>query len=124
MVLQGMPLQVHDIDIQTNKVGAYEIEGTFAEYIIKPVRFIESEQICSHLGMLEMDGILVEIMGDIRHRQDNYTWDDPVTVETYRQWLDIGDLQVPVMALDYEYHAYLRLGRIEKAEMIRSWLKK
>jgi hypothetical protein len=124
MVLQGMPLQVHDIDIQTNKAGAYDIEHTFAEYIIKPVRFVESELICSHLGMLEIDGIIVEVMGDIRHRQDNSTWDVPVMVETYKQWLDMDELHVPVMSLDYEYQAYLRLGRIEKADMIRSWLKK
>ncbi len=124
MVLQGMPLEVHDIDIQTNKNGAYDIERTFAEYIIKPVCFIESELICSHLGMLEIDGIIVEIMGEIRHRQDNYAWDVPVMIEKYKQWLDIDELHVPVMSLDYEYRAYLRLGRIEKAEMIQSWLNK
>ena len=124
MALQGMPLEVHDIDIQTNKDGAYYIECFFAEYMIKPVRFIESELICSHLGLLEIDGIFVEIMGDIRQRQDNLTWDVPIRVETYRQWLEIDEMHVPVMSLEYEYHAYLRLGRIEKAEMIRSWLKK
>jgi len=119
-----MPLEVHDIDLQTNKEGAYDIERNFEEYVIKPVRLIGSELICSHPGMLEIDGIIVEIMGDLRHRQDNYAWDVPVMVETYRKWLDMDEMHVPVMSLDYEGHAYLRPGRIEKAGKIQSWLNK
>lgn len=29
MALQGMDIEVHDIDIQTNQYGAYEIESFF-----------------------------------------------------------------------------------------------
>ena len=31
MALQGMRLEVHDIDLQTDEIGAYEIEKRFAE---------------------------------------------------------------------------------------------
>jgi len=37
-----------------------------------------------------------------------------------RGWLN-ADSRVVV---EYEYQAYLRLGRMEKAEMLRSWLEK
>jgi hypothetical protein len=124
MALQGMPLEVHDIDIQTNRDGAYDIERVLMEYIVRPVRYLESELIRSHLGMLEIDGIQVEIMGDIQKRLENQSWEAPVRVESYRQWLDIEGMQVPVLSLDYEYQAYLRLGRTEKAEMLRAWLHK
>jgi len=32
-------------------------------------------------------------------------------------------MRIPVLSLEYEYQAYLKLGRIEKAEMLRSWLQ-
>jgi len=32
-------------------------------------------------------------------------------------------MQVPVLSLEYEYQAYLKLGRIDKAEMLRKWLQ-
>ena len=124
MALQGMTVDVHDIDIQTDKDGAYEIERRFSEYIVKPVSYIISERIRSHLGELEIDGIKVEIMGDIQKRSEDQVWEDPVKVELYKCWIGINGIQIPVLSLEYEYQAYLKLGRIERAEMLRNWLQK
>jgi hypothetical protein len=124
MALQGIPVQVHDIDIQTDKDGAYGIENYFAEYVVQPVHYSESERIRSHLGVLKIDGIKVEIMGDIQKRLGDQIWEEPVKVERYRRWVEVGGKLIPVLSLEYEYQAYLKLGRIEKAEMLRSWLQK
>ena len=124
MALQGMTVDVHDIDIQTDKEGAYEIERRFSEYIVQPVSYIISERIRSHLGALEIDGIKVEIMGDIQKRSEDLAWEDPVEVELYKCWAGINGMQIPVLSLEYEYQAYLKLGRNEKAEMLRNWLQK
>jgi hypothetical protein len=124
MALQGMPVAVHDIDLQTDRDGAYAIERVLREYVVQPVRYLESERIRSHLGMLVMDGIQVEIMGAIQKRLDDQAWEDPVRIESVRQWLEIDGNQVPVLSLEYEYQAYLRMGRTEKAELLRAWLDK
>jgi hypothetical protein len=124
MALQGVPIQVHDIDIQTDKDGAYEIERCFAEYVVEPVRYSESERICSHFGVLEIDDIKVEIMGNIQKRLGDWGWEKPVKVEHYRRWVEVGGMRVPVLSLEYEYQAYRRLGRDEKAEILQSWLQK
>jgi len=124
MALQGMTVDVHDIDIQTDKDGAYEIERRFSEYVVQPVRYLISERIRSHLGALEIDGIRVEIMGDIQKRLDDQTWEEPVKVELHKCWVGIDGMQIPVLSLEYEYQAYLKLGRNEKAEMLRNWLQK
>ena len=124
MALQGMTVDVHDIDIQTDKDGAYEIERRFSEYVVKPVLYIISEQIRSHLGALEIGGIKVEIMGDIQKRLDDQTWEEPVKMERHKCWVEIDEMQIPVLSLEYEYQAYLKLGRNEKAEMLRNWLQK
>ena len=124
MALQGVPIEVRDIDIQADRDGAYEIERRHAEYVVKPVNYSKSERIRSHFGMLKIDDIKVEIMGDLQKHLDNQTWEDPVKVERYRHWVEVTGMRIPVLSLDYEYRAYLKLGRVEKAEMLRNWLQR
>jgi hypothetical protein len=62
-------------------------------------------------------------MGDIQKRLGDQSWEKPVKVEYYRRWVEVGGMLIPVLSLEYEYQAYLKLGRIEKAEMLRSWLQ-
>jgi hypothetical protein len=63
--LQGLPVTVHDVDIQTDTAGAYEMERRFAASVTRPVRYATAERIRSHLGALILDGITAEVMGDI-----------------------------------------------------------
>jgi hypothetical protein len=123
MALQGVDVEVHDIDIQTDKDGAYEIESRFSECVVKPVRYSISERIRSHFGMLEIDDMKVEIMGDIQMKLDDQTWEEPVKVERYRHWVEVDGMRIPVLSLEYEYQAKLKLGRNEKAEILRKWLQ-
>lgn len=120
--LRGLDTEVNDIDIQTDRLGAYQIERIFSEFTLKPVAFSSAEKIQSHLGALKIDGIKVEIMGDIQKRDAEGRWDSPVDLREYREYVEIEGMQIPVLSLAYEYEAYLRLGRVEKAEMLRKWL--
>jgi hypothetical protein len=122
MALQGMDVDIHDLDIQTEKTGAYEIERCLSKYVVTPVRYAESDRIRSHLGRLAIDGVRVEIMGDIQKRVDD-AWEEPVDIKRHKRWLCVQDIDIPVLSLEYEYWAYLRLGRMEKAEMLRTWLQ-
>ncbi len=124
MALQGVPIDVHDIDIQADEHGAYEIERRLAEYVVKPVCYRESERICSHLGMLKIDGFQVEIMGDFQIRLDDQRWEEPIKVEDYRHWIEVDGMRVPVLSLEYEFQAYLRLGRSDTAKILQAWLKR
>jgi hypothetical protein len=123
MALQGMDIEIHDMDIQTDQYGAYEIEACFSEYIVKAVQYSASERIRSHFGALEMDGVKIEIMGDIQKLLNDQNWEEPVKVELYRHWISFEGMQVPVLSLEYEHQAYLKLGRVEKAERIKNWLE-
>src|SRR5579884_315732 len=75
--LQGIALQPHDIDLQSDEAGAYEIERRFSEFVVRKVTFSTAEKIRSHLGALSIDGIQVEVMGDISKRLDDGTWEEP-----------------------------------------------
>ena len=123
MALQGMKLEVHDIDLQTNTTGAYEIEKRLSEYIIQPVRYVTSERIQSHLGVLKIEGIKVEIMGALQKLLDGQKWERPIEVAKYRHFVETDGMRVPVLSLAYEQQAYRQLGRVDRAAAIERWLK-
>ena len=122
MALQGMDIKIHDIDIQTDQSGTYEIAGLFSEYVVEPVHYLASESMRSHFGILEIDGVKIDIMGDVQKLLENQTWEEPVKVERYLRWVNFDNLLVPVLSLEYEYEAYRNLGRLQKAEKIKNWL--
>ena len=121
--LQGVPAEPNDIDIQTDKRGAYEIERHFSEFMTKRVTLSSTEKIRSHFGKLMIDGIKIEIMGDIQKRLEDGNWENPVNLEHHKRVVEVEGMKVPVLSLEYEYQAYMKLGRIEKAEMLRNWLQ-
>ncbi len=121
--LQNVTVTPQDIDLQTNEAGAYEIERLLSEHITRNVAFSSAENIRSHFGALTIDGIKVEIMGDISKRLEDSTWERPVDLERYKQFVEVEGMQVPVLSLEYEYQAYLKLGRLEKAQMLRKVLQ-
>lgn len=120
--LQGVPAQPNDIDIQTDKAGAYAIESLFSDVVIRKVKFSSAERIKSYFGALQIDGIQVEIMGDIQKRDADGGWEEIVDLVRYRRMVEIDGLIVPVLSLEYEYQAYLKFGRTERAKMLRRWL--
>lgn len=118
--LQGLPLEPHDIDIQTDTDGAYEIERCFSSRVIRKVAFSSTDHIRSHFGALQIEGIVVEIMGDIQKRVDeNGLWEPPVDLKSHRQFVHIEGMEIPVLALAYEAQAYRKLGRWERARMLQ-----
>ncbi len=123
MALQGMDVSVHDIDLQTDRPGAYEIERRLSEFVAEPVRYTASESVRSHLGRLVMDALQVEIIGDMQKRLADGTWEKPVRVENCRCWVEVEGIRIPVLSLEHEYEAYRRMGRAERADRIKEWLE-
>ena len=121
--LQGMPVEPHDIDIQSDEKGAYEIERLFSEYVSHPVALSSTEAMRSHFGALAIDGLEVEIMGDIQKRSDDGAWQEPTDLNRHKRMVDVEGMRVPVLSLEYEREAYLKMGRVEKAERLREWLE-
>jgi Aminoglycoside-2''-adenylyltransferase len=121
LALQGVPIEPHDIDISTDKAGAYETERLFGELVIKPVAFSSTDKIRSHFGAFVLDGVKVEIMGDVQTRASDGTWFEPDGLR-HKRIIEVEGMQVPVLSLEFEYQAYMRLERFEKAEAIQKRL--
>lgn len=120
--LQGVPVPVHDIDLQTDEASAYRITQCFADQVTRPVTFSSTDRIRSHYGALTLDGVLVEVMGAIAKRLPDGTWEAPVDIRPHRRWVAGAGFAVPVLDLAYEEHAYRLLGRTERADLLRQYL--
>ena len=120
--LQGVPVEPKDIDIQTDRAGAYEIERLIAAAVVRPVTFSTAERIRSHFGALLLGGVTVEIMGDIEKRRPDGTWAPPPDLSRHSHMVTVEGMRLPVLSLEYEYQAYVALGRTERAAMLRAWL--
>lgn len=116
--LQDVPLTPNDIDVQTTEDGAYAIEEAFSEQVVEPVSFSESETIRSHFGVVELDGIRIEIMGAVQKRQSDGRWEPPVDVTDHRTFVDVEEILIPVLTLRYEASAYEQMGRSERATIL------
>jgi hypothetical protein len=120
--LQGVPVRPNDIDLQTDEAGAYEIEKRFAPHIHRPVSFSTTGRIRSHYGVLLIDGIKVDVIGDIEKRLPDGSWTPPPDLVHQRRFIVVAGFQIPVLKIEYEIEAYTLLGRIEQAQLLQAWL--
>ena len=120
--IQGMELSPHDIDIQTNKQGAYSINKLLSKYCIEQVYFKESEKIRSYFGVFKTDSVKIEVMGDIQ-KLVNDSWTPKTDLKSEIVMIDWKGMKIPVMDLGYELHAYHDMGRFERAELIKKFLQ-
>ena len=120
--LHGLPVEVHDIDVQGDEEGVYEIARRMTAYVTEPVKLRESDFLRSHFGRLQVEGIQVELMGDVQKRLPDGSWGSPADVGENSEMVTVENMQFPVMKLEYEAVAYRQMGRAEKAGMIERWL--
>ncbi|HEY6615995.1 MAG TPA: hypothetical protein VIZ32_15800 [Vicinamibacterales bacterium] len=117
--IQGVPVELHDIDVQTDEAGASKAAAALADYCVTPPSRVESDSMRSLLGAYVIAGIDVELIGAVQKRYADGRWGLPTDPADYRRFVQLGDLALPVLDLDYEAAAYAQLGRHDRAELLR-----
>jgi hypothetical protein len=120
--LQGIPVMVNDIDIQTDVYGAYKIGDLLSSYVARTIQFSIGERIRSHYGQFIVQGIPVDVMGDVQKREIDGDWEEVVDIRPYTRKVKVKELNIPVLDLEYEVLAYKKMGREVRAAMLREWL--
>lgn len=116
--LQGVSIDPDDIDIQTDRHAASQMSDILNDHCIEPLSYRSSPAIRSWLGRFEIEGVEVEIIGNIERRGDG-GWVGPVAIEDHRMTVPWRGYTVPVLDLEYEAEAYAQLGRSDRAELLR-----
>lgn len=125
MALQGMDLEVNDLDIQSNG----QVTDRLAELlrskgqVLEDLRHVESDKMSSQLGSYELMGVKVEVIGDVRKKIDG-TWEETVDVaeNLTNVRVESREVSVPVLRLEYEEQAYRKMGRKERADAVKNYL--
>lgn len=123
LALRGIDIEPNDIDVMTDAAGATAIESIFSDRVARPVARSRSREkrIDSHFGSLELDGVEIEIMGDVRHFVGG-RWTEPIDVAANREFIELEGRSVPAMSLEQELTGYRDLGREGRVELIEDHL--
>jgi len=111
LALHGLPLTPGDIDVETDAASAYRIQALWLDAVVDPVMLQTNPTYRTYLGHLSIDGITVEIMGDMEHREGDGWMPTAASTETV---VELDGVPVPVAWLEEEALAYVRRGRLER----------
>lgn len=123
LALQEVDVEPHDVDILTDKEGAFLIHKLLKEYEVKEVKWSRSDKFASWLGELRIKGVKVEIMGNLKLKDTKGKWSETTSLSK-RKLMKIDDCKIPIIPLRYELKAYEKLGRSERVRKIKEALKK
>jgi ubiquinone/menaquinone biosynthesis C-methylase UbiE len=110
--LHGVPVPVQDIDLEMSAADVYRFHDIYAAHTIEPPALQESDAYRSHFGRYELDGVQIEVMGDL-HRREGTRW--VPSFATTQTTLDIEGTPCSVSCLEEETLAYIRRGRLDRA---------
>lgn len=99
LALQGIDVKPHDIDILTDRDGAIKIQDGLKEYNEVPISHSSNGKYDSYFGIFKVNGIKVEVMGDLRVFRDG-KWSavqNPSSIDIVN--VDIEELSVPVVSV-------------------------
>ncbi len=126
LYLQSVKIKAKDIDILTDKEGAYQINRIFEEYEIQKVQFSKSDLFYSHYGKFSIKGVITEIMGDLSIFIDGKWTSDIRNRLNSKEILLYEGLKIPISPLQDQLKSYIRLKRskdLKKIRMIKKTLK-
>jgi len=124
LALQGVAVEPKDIDVLTDRRGAFETNRVLKKYEVKKVEYSQTDKISSYLGVFEIDDIKVEVMGDYKEREDE-KWISLSRRLRTPKIVEIDGFKIPVSPLEDQLMSYKRSKRpkdAEKVERIRKHL--
>lgn len=125
LALNGVNIEPEDIDILTDKEGAYRINELIKEYEVRPVKFGQTETVKSHLGEFLIRGIKVEVMGDMWEKVRG-EWQDMTRQRlTAPRIIRFPGMDLPISQLADQLASYEASGRekdVAKVQRIREAL--
>lgn len=118
LAIQGVKLEVNDIDIITDEKGAWEIDRLLDEFRIQPPNLSKTEKYRSYFGIYKISDVQLEVMGQFQYRLKNNSWSDPYEINQiiYKQF---EGMNLPLLSLKQELKEYQNLKRFDKVQKIK-----
>jgi len=123
LALQGVDISPRDVDILTDKDGALQIGELLKDYESKRVELTKNEKFSSYFGKFRIEGIEVEVIGDLQSRTPDGKWTTQFRPKR-KTTLKLEELKIPASPLEVELEAYKMLGRRDRVQKISEALRK
>ena len=117
--IQGVDVTAHDIDILTDKKGAFLISKLLKDYEIKSVEYKKSEKYASYFGQFRIKGVNVEVMGELEIKRPKGVWYKKPLI---KKIIKVDEIRVPVNPLEEELAGYKASERVKKVGKIKEAL--
>lgn len=121
LALQGVMIEPKDIDIGISRDNIDQVQNLLREYCLQPIQFSSTDKFRSFIGKFELLGIKVEIMADLEICVDD-TWVRSLSMDEPVTFIPMDGCTFPCVSLPVSYITYLKMGRMETAERIKSVL--
>ena len=121
LAFNGLDVKPKDIDLITDKPGAYIFGEVLSKHLIKPVDFREGERFSSHFGRFLVKNMKVEVSGNLKIRNDKGEWTNHF-LDHYRE-ITFRGVKIKVLSIEKAFISYLILGRERTLNQIASFLR-
>ncbi|MCC7574853.1 hypothetical protein KO361_04645 [Candidatus Woesearchaeota archaeon] len=124
LALQNVKIKPGDVDILTDGDDALKMNEIFKDFKVRDVEFKTSEIFESYFGEFNINGVKVEIMGDLKEKIDG-EWTSLKDRLKRTEYVEVDSFKVPVSPLSEQLVSYEKLGREKdkvKVELIREAL--
>lgn len=121
LVLQGIQMNIEDIDIVGDKKMALACNDLLAKYSVEEVTFEESSKFKSYFGKFKVEGIRVEIMGEWQIKNTKGKWSEPFNASERKSILLDGK-EIYVTSVEEELIVFAKMGRWTAYQKIKKQL--
>ncbi|MEX2236207.1 MAG: hypothetical protein WEB00_01540 [Dehalococcoidia bacterium] len=124
--LNGVPLEPHDVDILTTARGARLIDSMLEPWVDQPVTYSGNQLYTSHFGVYEVDGVVVEVMGDLAiHCRDVSLQVTPQSL-VWRRLLQllVLDQRVYTVPVPWQVVGTFVEERLDRTRLLLRWLER
>ena len=121
--MQGVDIEVHDIDIVTDKKGAFTLANRLKEYQVKEMAFSKTDKYKSYFGKYRIDDVDIDIMGDFQYKTKNNLWSEKNHLHPLKQ-LEYKKHKISFLALEQELIEYESANKTITISKIKEKLNK
>jgi hypothetical protein len=123
LVLQGLAMNVVDIDILADKETALACNILLKDFLVTPVKYRASEKFQSSFGQFRINDIPVEVMGAWRIKSPKGEWSAPFTAAADEcREVAVAGQPVRVTKIETELKMFALMGRWTAYQKIKRQL--
>lgn len=112
LVMQGIEMNIADVDVLCDKTTALYCNKAFKKYLVSEVEYSESDKFKSYFGYFDFEGVQVEVMGDWQIKNPKGNWSEPFSAAKNEIEETILDSKkVKTTKIETELAMFAQMGR-------------